>query len=200
MNAYDTYVTYLALKLHFGDGNYDFFKYQGKVKADPEKFQTRKDRFHFEKIKRRFDGKDADIIGFFVSMMHENPKVWIGQIANKDSYDHYIKWKAYQESLTYKFSQAIAELHSDPEYTDFNSMFTVNNGDHPWLLEKYYSGVVSKEVIIGMNSVLRFVPKWNNQIQDDILWPNTCNSWKRYAPFLEYNKDKIKEILQKEFL
>ena len=38
MNEYETYQNYLALKLHFDDGKYDYFKYGGKTSVTVESF------------------------------------------------------------------------------------------------------------------------------------------------------------------
>ena len=43
VEPYEAYVKYLALKSHFSDLNYDFFKYNGKVKAWRSTFDVRKD-------------------------------------------------------------------------------------------------------------------------------------------------------------
>ena len=52
MSAYETYSTYLAMQAHFNRGNYDFFKYNGKMKVKEETFFARKDRYFFEKASR----------------------------------------------------------------------------------------------------------------------------------------------------
>ena len=39
MQGLDCYRTYLAMKQHFTNPKFDFFKYDGKVKAREEKYQ-----------------------------------------------------------------------------------------------------------------------------------------------------------------
>ena len=46
MNAYETYQQYLGLKLYF-EGNFDYFKYNGKTSASLTSFDKRKDKFKF---------------------------------------------------------------------------------------------------------------------------------------------------------
>ena len=48
--GFDAYRLYLGIKLHFNTENYDFVKYNGKVKADLPSFLKRKDKFHFAKL------------------------------------------------------------------------------------------------------------------------------------------------------
>ena len=47
--GYDAYTLYLGIKLHFINKEYNFIKYNGKVKADIKSFLKRKDKYHFGK-------------------------------------------------------------------------------------------------------------------------------------------------------
>ena len=40
MRAIDVYQTYLAIKRHFSDNTYDYFKYGGKISVDKINFAT----------------------------------------------------------------------------------------------------------------------------------------------------------------
>ena len=44
MQPIDVYLTYCAMKAHFGTGGYDFSKYDGKSKVSRESFWKRNDR------------------------------------------------------------------------------------------------------------------------------------------------------------
>ena len=48
--GYDAYTLYLGIKLHFHSKDYDFIKYNGKVKSDINSFLKRKDKYHFGKL------------------------------------------------------------------------------------------------------------------------------------------------------
>ena len=48
VDPYEVYIKYLALKSHFSDLNYDYFKYnRKKIRASKETFSKRKDNFKF---------------------------------------------------------------------------------------------------------------------------------------------------------
>ena len=47
--GYDAYQLYLGIKLHFYS-DYDFIKYNGKVRGDINAFLKRKDKYHFGKL------------------------------------------------------------------------------------------------------------------------------------------------------
>lgn len=195
-NSFEVYVEYLAIKLHFSSKSYDYFKYQGRVKADPVMFETKKERFLFEKIKRKLDGKDALITGFFVANLHETPKIWIGQLTTPDAMTKFKKWQAYQESLSYNFKQEISNLDI-PE--DPNELLIPKEGQHPILLQKHYEGAISLETLIALNSVLKFFGYWNKNIDDTIIWPNTYTHITKYRPFLNFNQEKCAEVMQHHF-
>lgn len=200
MNAIEVYQMYRALSLHFKGTGYDYIKYQGKVRVDAEKFQARKDRFLYEKILRKHQGKAADIEQFFVANLQDNTKVWVGNLLDPEAMAKYKAWKSYQESLSYNFVNEMNELDDNrPEGMEANGML-VTTGDHPWLLEKFYEGVISPSSLIQMNIVMKFFPFWDGMIVDDILWPDTCGRLKRLAPFVNANLEKTKKALVDIFL
>ena len=51
MNGLEAYASYLAVRNHF-KSNYDYFKYNGKIKVNEDKFRTRRDNYMFEKMAR----------------------------------------------------------------------------------------------------------------------------------------------------
>ena len=55
--GFDAYKVYLALKQHF-TSNYDYFKYNGKVRAGEESFLKRNDRFFFRKLSKKYDKEE----------------------------------------------------------------------------------------------------------------------------------------------
>src|SRR6056300_1924921 len=64
-DAYDIYVYYLAMKRHF-TSNYDFKKYNGKVKANVMSFENRKDKFFFYKLSKKPEAKDLILANMLV--------------------------------------------------------------------------------------------------------------------------------------
>jgi hypothetical protein len=50
MNPIDAYQMFTAVKLHFTSDGYDYFRYHGKVRVDADKFETRRDKYHYYKL------------------------------------------------------------------------------------------------------------------------------------------------------
>jgi hypothetical protein len=42
------------------------------------------------------------------------------------------------------------------------------------------------------------MPRWEKQITDDIVWPTHRRIIKKYTPFINYDKQKFKEILKEK--
>lgn len=53
MNGFETYKMYVALKNHFTSATYDYFRYSGKTRASLKTYDTRKDKYFFEKLGRK---------------------------------------------------------------------------------------------------------------------------------------------------
>ncbi len=51
----DIYLTYCAMKAHFGKGDYDFVKFNGKTKVSRDSFWKRKDRVWFVMLGRKYN-------------------------------------------------------------------------------------------------------------------------------------------------
>lgn len=188
MTPFDAYVKYVAIKKHFTQSSYSFFKYNGKLKLKQSSFDVRSDKYFFEKL-----AKKKDVIGFLVANFIENPNAWIRDlVTGSDAEDVYIAWCKRVESLTYNFTNEISIID------DLDDWLKVSNGNYPKLLVAFNRGKVSRETLILLNDLLDFFPRWEKRIQDSIAWPNTLNLLNKYSGFvhhLNYNKLKLKEVL-----
>ena len=183
-DAFDVYVYYLALKRHFTT-SYDFFKYNGKVKANSHSFENRKDKFFFYKLSKMPEAKKL-----ILANLLENPKMWVGDLLESPAHDVYQRWLKKQQSLTYIFKSEISEL--DPENPNSDLL---TDGDHPRLLKLYIADKICIETLIILDDALNFFPYWEKKINDKILWTDINNRVNKYRPFLEYDKMKTRKIL-----
>ena len=82
MEPFQVFCEYLALKSHFSNPKYDYFKYNKKVRASLESYHKRRDRYFFEKTSRKY--KDKEIVDFFVSNFiasDTSNNIWIGKLS-----------------------------------------------------------------------------------------------------------------------
>lgn len=182
--AFDVYVYYLALKRHF-TSEYDFFKYNGKVKANSHSFENRKDKFFFYKLSKMPNAEQL-----ILANLLENPQIWVGDLIENKAHEVYQQWLKKQQSLTYVFRTDISELDQDDPDSDL-----MTNGDHPNLLRLYVADKISIETLIILDDVLNFFPYWEKKIRDKILWTDINKRVKKYRPFLNYDKAKMRKIV-----
>tara|TARA_R100000353_G_scaffold174416_2_gene142358 strand:+ start:1553 stop:2164 length:612 start_codon:yes stop_codon:yes gene_type:complete len=194
--GFDAYKTYLALKRHF-TSDYDYFKYNGKVRAGVESFLKRNDKFFFRKLAKKYD--DKELVDFFVSnfIVSDN---WIGNLISQESEDNYVRFKKRRESLSYHFDN---ELHWLVDYCrsrdlELNKLLLVVDNNHPLLLKLLLQKKISIETIIIMDSILKFLKHWDNNL-DDIVWEEKKRLIVKYNKFLTYDpfvyRKKLKEII-----
>lgn len=183
-DAFDLYVYYLALKRHF-TSNYDFFKYNGKVKANAMSFENRKDKFFFYRLTKYPNPKDHILANII-----ENPDVWIGDLLEDKAKDVYDQWLKIRESLSYTFRTDLGKLDYDDPNKDI-----MTSGEHPNLLKLYMQGQFHIESLIILDGLMKIFSYWDKNIQDTILWPDINKKCQNYRPFLQYEKQKMRKIV-----
>ena len=162
--GYDSYQLYLGIKLHFYSEDYDFVKYNGKVKADINSFLKRKDKFQFGKL---FKNHKEELKDFFIANLSVRDQ-WAGDLLNEDAIRVYKDWKKRKQSLTYVFDTQVSDLLRKK---NINQVLEVKNGQHPILLKKYMSKELSLETITIMDEIIGFTKNWEKQISEKIVYP-----------------------------
>jgi hypothetical protein len=191
LDPLNCYKTYLALKNHFTNKNYNYFTYNGKVKANIQSFYKRKDRFYFEKMSRQ--KTDEEIINFFVSNFAscDDPQsLWVGEII-KEGEQTYKNWMRKTQSLSYIFKNEISILNSE----NFDEMFKIENNKHPKILKEFLQKNLSLETMIILNKILGYKAQFDKKLQDPV-WEFVSMKIEKYAPFLHIDSNKFKSILK----
>jgi len=186
MTPYEVYKEYLALRNHFNNASYDYFKYLKKTSAKADSFNTRKDKFFFEKV-----AKHKDPHNFILANFVHNPKSWIRDMAySEDAERIYQEWLKRKESLTYVVKNDLEKLQFP-----FDSNFIIKNNQHSYVLSLYLGGRITIETICVLSNVVECIPYWDKQMKDDFVWQQTRTLIKKYTPFIRYDSAKMKEIL-----
>jgi hypothetical protein len=183
MSAYNVYETYLALRQHFTNPNYDYFRYSGKVRTNIESFNKRRDRYFFEKLSRK--KTESEVINYFVSnfIQSSDPsKMWVGELKTNGD-ENYLNWKTRTQSLSYRFKQ---ELNSLTEKVHLYEALFSENGSHPRIIKQYLGGKVSIETLVILDDLTSFIKKLN---VDDVVISLVIHKVKKYRPFLSYDKE-----------
>ena len=191
MMPFDTYKTYIALKNHFTQPNYDYQKYCGKIKASVQSFYKRKDRFWFEKLSR--NKTDKEIEDFFISnfvMASDPTNLWIGNII-RDGDRNYTEWQRKIQSLSYVFKEETENLFLENK---FQEVFECKTG-HPKILKSFLSGKISLETLVICDRIFLFGKNFDKKLKDPI-WEIVGLKMKKYSPFLNIDVLRYRKILK----
>ena len=193
LSAFDTYALYLALKQHFTQDSYDYFKYHGKTRANKESFLQRKDRFQFQKLSRMYDGEQMR--DFLVSNLVKDKGSWVGDLMNDDASDNYLTYLKRKQSLAYTFTNELDKFFGQepPEVA-----FKVGEGYRslPPILNFIMCGAMSPETFVILDRFIGFSSVLDKKLPDCFLWSKYRKLPQKFHPFLSYDKDKMKNILK----
>lgn len=188
-DAFGIYIYYLALKRHFTT-DYDFFKYNGKVKSSQQAFENRRDKFFFYKLSKRKDAKE-----FILANMIAEPTLWVGDMLDNDRAEQiFQEWEKRQQSLSHIFQNDLSELKED-----FNSNILVKDGQHPYLLKLYNMRRVNIETLVIIDDLVGNFSYWEKKIADPIIFPSINRFVGKVRPFIKYERPKMKSILINKF-
>ena len=189
VDPYEVYIKYLALKSHFSDLNYDYFKYNGKVKAWRSTFDTRKDKYFFYKL-----SKKKDPIEYLVANFIGSNDFYIGNIRADESDQIYMDYKKRKESLSYVFKSDLSKMKEN-----FNDNIVVPDNEHPYLLRLYMRGDISLETLTLINKCVNIFDYWDKELKDDIMWPDIKLKAVKYDPIMSVDINKYREIILSKF-
>lgn len=192
--GFAAFALYNALKLHFTSDSYDYFKYNGKTNVSKQTFSTRKDKYQFYKLSRKYNLEELK--NFYLANFIVGNGDWVGDMLTPDGEDNYKKWQKNQQSLTYTFENDMIWMLEKVSVP--NQILEARKNEFPLLLQHTMSGTIAIETVIILNNLLNFMPMWNKEIYDDIIWPTWRRKIEKYTPFLHYDKNKFKELLKEK--
>ena len=191
MSPYEVYTTYLAMKKHFTDAKYDFFRYNGKTRSSVTAFNKRRDKYFFERMSRKLN--DDEIKMYFIAnfVATDNPgSMWVGEIMQSGE-KHYKEMSKKYQSLTYSFREEATDFFDEYELP---KAFDCSRG-HPPVVKKYLAGEMSVETLTILDMVFGFVSRLDKKLTDPV-WETVSMKIKKYKPFINIDTAKCKSILR----
>lgn len=188
-DSFKVYIDYLALKKHFTSDNYDYHKYNGKVKASFDKFTTRNDAFFFHKLSKKPNWNKI-----LLSNLIKNQSAWIRDIIEETGESIFAAWESRIDSLTYTFKEDLKKLN-----TDYALNFLVTKGQHPNILTLYLQNKISLETFTIITHVAKVHDYWEKEIIDKVIAKDIIRLSRKYYPFLELDQKKFSEIVRIHF-
>ena len=202
MKSFEAYKKYVALKLHFQSKSYDYFKFAGGVKVSREKFETRNDKYFFDRICKIYDESQFECL--LVSNFIHKKDAWVGDVLSEEGRTIYTDWRKKQQSLEYSFKQdllTIKELIDSKQIESFDSLFKPRKSETwPKIIELALQKTITIETFVIMNKILNFMPRMSASICDELVWPEFRDLCIKYAPFIKIDAPKFKKIMKEVFV
>lgn len=101
------------------------------------------------------------------------------------------------QSLSYMFTEDCKILK---DKCDNPNDLLKSDGDYPVLLTMALRKEIRFETLCIMNSIMGFLPMWRKKISDTIRFPDINRKIVKYTPFIQFDRDKYKQILIKELM
>jgi hypothetical protein len=196
--GFAAYALWNALKLHFTSDSYDYFKYNGKTNVSKSTFSTNKSKYHFYKLSRKYNLEELK--DFYIANFIQGKGDWVGDLL-QDGDENYTKWQKTQQSLTYAFENDIMYMFDSVDGAEFwhiDDYFKPIDGGWPMLITKMMHDKIKLETVCILIDIFDCMPRWEKQITEDIVWPTHRRIIKKYTPFINYDKQKFKEILKEK--
>ena len=192
LSAYETFCLYLALKNHFSKDSYNYFKYQGKTNISKESFLNRRDKFQFQKLCRMYD--DTEMLDFMVANFLHDEKIWVGDLLQDEAKDRYMEYLKRKQSLSYRFENEL-DLLINSAHGGLKGLFKPQDGQLP-VVSGYYYQIAGIETLSLLDYFVGYFDKYDTQFKDDYLWSKLRMKCKKLLPFMNFDKNKIKDILK----
>lgn len=188
--SYEAYITYLAMKKHFSSDGYDYFKYNGRVRASFNTFSTRNDVYFFARL-----AKTEDYQNLILSNVLVKPNIWVRELFDGEANYRYTEWKKKMDSLTYTFKSELKHLHED----DYQRNFISQDGQHPYIMKLYNQRKISLETLTILAHTANIFSYWNEKIVDKVVARDIIRLTAKYRPFLKYDDKIFKDIIRSYF-
>jgi hypothetical protein len=192
MNEYSVYKMYLALKLHFTTDSYDVIANKGRVRASKQAFAKRKDLYSIKKISKTYT--DEEVVNFLVSNFVSGDR-W-GGMFDSEAGERYTDWKRKIESLSYIFKNDLEVISSEKEVNNikYDDMFKLYKTEHPYIIKMFLRKDITLETLVILEKLAPFVSNFDNELSEDLIWPDISRLIKKYKPFLKIDKEKYNGI------
>ena len=190
VEPFEVYQKYLALKRHFTSEQYDYHKYNGKVKANKHSFDIRKDKYFFYKLSKQKNVEEFLLANF----LDGDNDFWIGQLRDDKCTEVYENYRKRKQSLTYTFKEDLSKFKDD-----FDENIIVPENEHPYLLRLYMRKDICIETLTLIDMMVYNYKYWDKHLADDVIWPQVKLKSNKFRPFMSVDINKYKAIVKDRF-
>lgn len=182
MDGFDAYKLFVGIRNHFTTDSYDFIKYQGKTRVTYASYTKRKDIHRFEKLARQLNPRMLLVSAFIEG------HTWVNDVVGDKGYEALIKHQRYLEATAYNFKTELEDLPQP-----IGNLVGCKDGT-PKLAQLYFQKRVSLETLVLIDNLVDFVSIWRDNQSSDPLISELTQTICKYRPFVEYDRQKIKQV------
>lgn len=198
LEPFDAFCLFMALRNHFTQESYDFFRYHGKTKhLSKEKFEVRKDRAQYQKLARKVEAEELK--GYIIANLILG-KEWIGDFLTEEAEQAF---HAYKERNGHIHDMVQDELEAAlRNLKDSKALFKAEEESmYPPLLLKAMDGTLSYETLIVLERFCDYFPTFDRMYgEDDIVWGKIRFICQKLSGFVEFDKEELKTGLSRILL
>ena len=73
-------------------------------------------------------------------------------------------------------------------------MFKLYKTEHPYIIKMFLRKDITLETLVILEKLAPFVTNFDNELSEDLIWPDISRLIKKYKPFLKIDKEKYNGI------
>jgi hypothetical protein len=186
MEAFDTYRTFLAVKLHFTDSVYDYFTYNGQIKANEEAFLASKGKYSFVKLSRTANEKEFPYV-IALAMMNYGKHLWVQDFNKTNQFNtEFLDWKNWQENRVENFKKDLTFIQKKyriDTLEHFAKIFKVEQVQIPEVYVDYDERSIDLSTLLIFDYHFNTFENWNSKLQGIFLWDEFYSRAKKFKAF-----------------
>lgn len=186
MEPIEAYQLFQSIKWYYEKASYDYFKYGGRVSIKQDTFDRRRDKYFFHKL-----SKKDDLEFFLASNLFRDSTNWVGDILTAEHTRYYRERKGIVASLKEHVKNDLSR------YDSFEDACVITNGEYAKIIIDYLANKIQPETLVILNDICgsTIFPYWEKECNDRFVWPTTQERIRKYGKFLDYDKNKYKNLL-----
>lgn len=194
MTAEEVRNLHLAIRVHFLQEKYDYFKYKGKIATemlgDPNPM--------YGALGNKFRLK-RELEGLFVSNIAVgNIAKYVDWYLTTDARNIWLDWLKRTEAITHYFRADLVALTNLG--CSLKSLLECKPGTSlPKLVGVFQEGVVSVETLLLLVKVFDLMPYWESNLREQYIWPDLRRFLLKYPQFIRFDLNRITQTVQEVF-
>lgn len=177
MGGLEAYGIFSAVRLYFV-GDYDYWKYGGRIKCKPDVFNLRKDKYSFVKLSRLFTEQD---LPYFIAInVFTNHKLWVRDLFDPQAKVAFSNWVVRQKNRSKFFQEDLNNLN------DLKQLVVPKENAHPELFNKLQQTEINVDTLVILDHFMHLTKGWNETLKEDFIWTNFYKNYCKYRTFV-YN-------------